>query len=231
MTPTRRLLLATAIAASLVAPAMAAEPYITAKMMDLTVLVPPPPPKGSAADQADMKAVLDAQAAASDARKAQALFDSAETVYVMFAELLGPKFTEAATPKTSHFFDRIGESEDDTLDAAKPYFGRIRPWLTSDAAKPYAKQTKSNSYPSGHTTRVVICAIMMQQIVPEKKAEIWARAEDYAFSRVVGGMHYPTDVAAGKMTGAAMAAVMLQNPAFKADLEAAKAETRAALGL
>ncbi len=231
MIATRRLLLASALAASLVAPALAAEPYITAKMMDLTVLVPPPPPKGSAADLADMKAVLDTQAAASDARKAQALADSDETVYVMFAGLLGPKFTPATTPKTAQMFARIGDSEDDTLDAAKPYFGRVRPWLANDAVKPYAKPTKSQSYPSGHTTRVVICAIVMQQIVPEKKAEIWARADDYAFSRIVGGMHYPSDVAAGRLTGAAMAAVMLQNPAFRADLEAAKAETRAALGL
>lgn len=231
MTATRRLLLSAAFATALTLPALAADPYLTAKMIDLTVMVPPPPAKGSAADQADMKAVLDAQAAASDARKAQAFKDSDETVFVVYGDMLGAKFTPEMTPKTAHFFERIGDSEDDSLDAAKPYFGRVRPWLANEAVKPVAKPTKSGSYPSGHSTRVTIYAIMMSQMLPEKKDQIWARAADYAYSRIVGGMHFPTDVEAGKMTGAAMAAVMLQSPQFRADMADAKAELRAALGL
>jgi acid phosphatase (class A) len=231
MIPTRRLLLASVIAASLALPAFAADPYITSKTMDLTVLVPPPPPKDGPEDKADMKAVLDAQAAASDARKAQALADSDETVYVMFTQVLGEKFNAAATPKAALMFERIGESEDDTLDTAKPFFGRVRPWIANPEVKAIAKPTKSASYPSGHTTRVTIDAIMLSAMVPEKKAEIWARAQDYAQSRIIGGMHFPSDIAAGWRTGTAMAAVMLQNPVFKADFDAAKIEVRAALGM
>lgn len=241
MIASRRLLFATACAAAFAVslalpaiaapPAITAEPYITGKMMDLTVLVPPPPAKGSALDKADMQAVLDAQAQASDARKALALADSDETVYVMFTSVLGPKFTVETSPKAAALFDRIGASEDDTLDAAKPFFGRVRPWLANPEVKAIAKPTKSGSYPSGHTTRVTINAIMVAAMVPEKTDEIWARAQEYAQSRVVGGMHYPTDIDAGWRTGTAMAAVMLQNPAFKADFAAAKIEVRAALGL
>ncbi len=227
----RRILLASAIVAAFSLPALAADPYITGKMMDLTVLVPPPPAKGSAEDKADMQAVLDAQAKASDVRKALALADSDETVYVMFTSVFGDKFNAAATPKAAKLFERIGDSEDDTLDAAKPFFGRIRPWIANTDVKAIAKPTKSGSYPSGHTTRVTIDAIMMAAMVPEKKTQIWARADEYAESRIVGGMHYPTDVAAGLRTGTAMAAVMLQDPAFKADFDAAKIEVRAALGL
>jgi acid phosphatase (class A) len=227
----RRLLLCSALATSLALPAFAAEPYVTGKMLDLTVLVPPPPAKGSDADKADMAAVLAAQANASEARKTQAFVDSDETVYVMFSSILGDKFTPATTPKAAKLFDRIGDSEDDTLDAAKPFFGRVRPWLANPEVKAIAKQTKSGSYPSGHTTRVAINAIMMSIILPEKKDAFWARADDYAQSRVIGGMHYPTDVLAGWRTGTAMATLMLQDPAFKADLEAAKVEVRAALGM
>ena len=229
MTAMRRLLLATTFAFALALPALAADPYITGKTLDLTVLVPPPPSKGSDADKADMLAVLDAQAHASDARKAQALADSDESVYVMFAPVLGAKFNAEATPKAAKFFARIGDSEDDTLDAAKPFFGRVRPWLTNPDVKPIAKQTKSGSYPSGHTTRVTIDAIMLSIMLPDKKAEIWARADDYAQSRVIGGMHYPTDILAGLRTGTAMATVMLQDSTFKTDLESAKEEVRAAL--
>ena len=234
MIRTRRLLAATILAATLSLPGFAAEPYVTAKMLDLTVLVPPPPAKGSAADKADMQAVLAAQAAqagASDARKAQAFADSEETVYLMFTRVLGDKFVPSATPKAAALFERIGASEGDTLDAAKPFFGRVRPWIANPEVKAIAVPTKSASYPSGHTTLVTIEAIMVAAMVPEKKAEIWARADDYAESRVIGGMHYPTDILAGCRTGTAMATVMFQDPAFKADFEAAKAEVRGALGL
>jgi acid phosphatase (class A) len=215
--------------AMLATPASAAEPYITAKAMDLAVLVPPPPAKGSAADAADMRAVLAAQAHASPARRARTLPDSDETVFVMFGGLVGPKFAPATLPKTTAMFERIGDSEDDTLDAIKPVFGRVRPWLANPAVKAYAKPTKSPSYPSGHTTRIAIAAAVLADMLPEKKREIWARAADYAESRVIGGMHYPTDIDAGWRTGAAMTAVLFQLPGFRADLEAAKAELRAAL--
>jgi acid phosphatase (class A) len=227
----RRTLIAMTALAAIALPAMAAEPYLTAKMLDLTKLVPPPPAKGSPADLADMQAVLAAQADASDARKAQALADSDETVYAMFSPVLGAKFTAAATPKAAAMFERLGESEDDALDAAKPYFGRTRPWLANPDVKPIAKPTKSPSYPSGHTTRVCLEAIVMAQIVPEKATEIWARAADYAQSRIIGGMHYPSDVAAGWRTGTAMAVAIMAQPGFQADMAAAKVEIRAALGM
>jgi membrane-associated phospholipid phosphatase len=56
---------------------------------------------------------------------------------------------------------------------------------------------------------------------------IWARAEEYEESRIIGGMHSPNDLAGGRL--AAMAAVMLADPAFMTDYAAAKAELRKVL--
>lgn len=224
-------LLASFVAIFLVAAAASAEPYVTAKMMDIATLMAPPPIAGSPADSADLKAVLAAQAQASAARKAQALADSDETIFVMFTSVLGDRFKTVALPKASALFARVSESEDDTLDAAKPIFGRVRPWIAHPDAKAYAKPSKSGSYPSGHTTQVAIDAIVLSAMVPEKRREIWVRAEDYAQSRVIGGMHYPTDLEGGWRAGTAMAAVMFQLPNFRADFEAARTEVRAALGL
>jgi acid phosphatase (class A) len=61
---------------------------------------------------------------------------------------------------------RIGDSEDDTLDAAKPFFGRVRPWIANPEVKAIAKRTKSGSSPSGHTTRVTIDAITLSAMLP-----------------------------------------------------------------
>jgi acid phosphatase (class A) len=58
---------------------------------------------------------------------------------------------------------------------------------------------------------------------------IWARAEEYEESRIIGGMHSPNDLAGGRLAGTAMAAVMLADPAFMTDYAAAKAELRKVL--
>ena len=227
----RRLLVAGFIVVSLVLPGLAAEPYLSDKTVDLAELMPPPPAVGSARDIADMRAVLDAQAQASDARKAQALTDSQETIYVMFAGVLGAKFAAPGLPNADKLFDGIAASEDAINYPAKAVFGRVRPWLANPAVKPYAQPSRSPSYPSGHATRVTIDAIMLSAMVPEKQREIWARAEDYSQSRIIGGMHYPGDVRAGWRAGTAIAAELLQDAKFRADFDAAKVEIRAALGL
>jgi len=231
VTYSKRLLLASCLAFSLSTPVLAAEPYVTAKMLDIASLMPPPPVTGSAEDQADLRIVLAAQAQANDLRKAQAFVDSDETIYIMFTGVLGARFVEANLPKASALYARISASEDNTLDASKPFFGRVRPWMAHPEVKAIAKPSKSGSYPSGHTTQVAIDAIVLSAMVPEKSREIWARAEDYAQSRVIGGMHYPTDIQAGWRAGTAMAAVMFALPNFRADFAAARDEVRAALGL
>lgn len=227
----KHLLLAGCFAFSLSGPAFAKDPYVTSAMVDIATLMPPPPAKGSPAEAADMQAVLDAQTHATDARKAQALADSKENIHVVFDSVLGDTFATATLPKTTKLFERIGDSESATLDAAKPVFGRQRPWIANTAVKAYAEPSKSPSYPSGHTTRVTLDAIVMAAMIPEKQTEIWARANDYAESRVIGGMHYPTDIQAGQRSGTAIAAAMFEQPNFKTDLEAAKTELRTALGL
>lgn len=219
-------------ASVLAAPARAAEtPWLTPADIDLTVLLPPPPEKGGAADRRDLEAVLAAQAAASPERIARAAADAAERIYVMFTSVLGPRFAPEALPKADPLFRRAEESEDAVVDPAKPFFGRVRPWLADARVKALVPSSKSGSWPSGHTTRVTMLAAVLTAMVPEKRAAIWERSFDYAESRVIGGMHYPSDLAAGRSAGTAMAAVLFAKPEFRADFPAAKAELRQVLAL
>jgi acid phosphatase (class A) len=68
-------------------------------------------------------------------------------------------------------------------------------------------------------------------MVPEKRDAIFKRADDYAHSRVVCGVHYPADEQASKATAYAMMALMMNNAQFRKELDAARTETRKALGL
>jgi len=58
-----------------------------------------------------------------------------------------------------------------------------------------------------------------------------ARAAEYAHNRVVGGIHYPSDIEVGKISGSVIAAVLLSRPDFKAEYEVARSELRSDLGM
>ncbi len=216
-------------ATALGARAAAPPPYLTAADVDLTMLLPLPPAPGSALQGAEVQAVLDVQAAASRDRIAQAVVDAKETVFVMFGDILGPRVTPESAPKTTAMFSRIGESEDATVDPAKPFFGRVRPFLADPRIKALVPPSSSGSWPSGHTTRVTMMAAVLANMLPEQRGPIWARAADYAQSRVIGGMHFPSDLQAGQRAGTAMAQALFAIAEFRADLDAAKTELKGVL--
>ena len=205
--------------------------YITATTMGLIHLLAPPPDEGSAEDQADLRAVLAAQAAAGPGRRAQATADTHETVYDMFGVTLGPGFDRAALPATTRLFGRLGITEASVTDPVKPLFHRVRPWIAHPEVEAIAPPTRTFSYPSGHATRVTMAAIVLSSMVPEQQRAIWQRADDYAQSRVVGGMHYPSDVQASGRAGTAIIAAIQSQQEFYADVAAATNELRPALGL
>jgi len=74
-------------------------------------------------------------------------------------------------------------------------------------------------------------AIVLSNMVPEKRAELMARGWEYANNRVIGGIHYRSDIEAGRISGSLIAEAIWNQPDFAAEFAAAKAELRAALGL
>ncbi|HEY0419657.1 MAG TPA: phosphatase PAP2 family protein [Acetobacteraceae bacterium] len=229
----RAVFLLAAILAVPILPVRAAEPpYVTATQLDLVPFLPPPDASGSDADRAAQQAVVAAQRATSPDRVALAAADAEESVFAMFASVLGPAFATEALPDATRFFDRVGETEDAVVDPAKKHFNRTRPFMANEAEiKPLVKPSRSGAYPSGHATRVTMAAIILSSMLPEKRAAIWARAEEYAQSRVIGGMHYPQDLEGGKRAGSAIAAMMFTDPDFIGDYALARSEIRRALAL
>jgi acid phosphatase (class A) len=215
----------------LFAGAAAAQPYLTAKQLDLLHYLPPPVANGSEADRAAQAVVIAAQKAASPERIALAAADAEESVFAMFTRTLGADFVPANLPKSAAFFARVGDSEDETVDPVKKFYGRTRPFLANPEIKALVKPSKSGAYPSGHTSRVTLMATVLSTMAPELRAVLWTRAAEYAESRVIGGMHYPQDLDGGERAGAAMAATMFADPTFRADFEVARIEVRRVLKL
>ena len=221
---------ALALTAFLPAYADEAKPFIDNHVVDLTAILPPPPANDSAETNKEVGEVLMLQVTRTPAMVARAKADDEEDVW-RFADVLGAKFDKAALPKTAAFFDRIAATEGAVVDPAKKVFKRPRPYLLNDLVKPVVEPSKSGSWPSGHATVGTMMGIVLANMIPEKRAAIMARAREFGENRVVAGMHYPSDVEAGRVAGSVIAQTIMQLDEFKAEFEASKTELRAALGL
>lgn len=204
--------------------------YVSPSAVDLRALLSPPPAAGSAAAQQDLDAVLRAQEARTPDTVKAAQDDQVVSVF-RFSDVLGPAFTGERLPKTMALFKAVGLDSTQIGRRAKQYWQRPRPYRASERVKPVLDVSTDGSYPSGHAMYGCLTAVLLGVMVPEQRPALLERGQAYAQSRVVGGVHYPTDIAAGCTAGKVVAAVLLQSPGFQADFAAATDETRQALGL
>lgn len=206
--------------------------YLSALSLNLYRLLPPPPEAGSAQEHAELDELLHLQATRTPMQAQRAHDDAAVSIF-RFADALGnpPEFNPKQLPRTAALFQRITRDELMFMQPAKDAYGRPRPFLTEPRLSPVVDLAPSASYPSGHSTWAVACAIVLADMVPERRAQIFARADEYAHNREVAGVHYPSDVAAGHLAGTALAAELFNSPLFVEDQAAATAELRQALGL
>lgn len=204
--------------------------FVTREQIDFSRLLAPPPAVGSAQQQQEMAYLLELQKNRTQAQEAFAQADMERSVF-RFADVLGEAFTAEKLPKTKAFFDKVKKDGDYLLDPAKKHWDRPRPYTTNPDIHPCVRKPENTSYPSGHSTFGTLTAIVLANMVPEKNAQLFARAELYRKNREIGGAHYPSDVEAGRICGTVIAAFMLQSPAFLEEFAVAKAELRGVLGL
>ncbi|MBE1161133.1 acid phosphatase [Dyella acidiphila] len=199
--------------------------------IELTRLLPPPPAAGSAVAQHDLQAVLATQQQRTQADMDAAKADTERSVF-RFADVLGPGLQPKGLPKTAAFFDRLAAFDKAEVKDAKEDWKRPRPAVVSSQVHPLAKEKANDwSYPSGHATFGYSTAVLLANMLPEKRAAIFARADVYAEHRIVMGAHFPSDIEAGHLAGTVIGAEILRDPSWKQDYELARLELRHALGL
>lgn len=197
--------------------------------IDAARLLPPPPAAGSMEAKAEV-AELHAIAASSSAELLEkARRDDGDEKPDLFNPALG--FDVTALPATSKLLSEIAREEDEDSKAAKSYFHRDRPWIVDSTIKtcvPVKPGPAATSYPSGHTTLGFAMGVVLASLMPEKSQVVLARASEFAEHRLVCGMHFRSDIVAGQEFGTVVAVRLMQNPGFKTEMEAARAELRAA---
>jgi undecaprenyl-diphosphatase len=86
---------------------------------------------------------------------------------------------------------------------------RERPYITHSAIECASAPLDRYSFPSGHTLHAVSFTVLLANQFPEWTGPLAALALLIALSRVILGLHYPTDVAAGAVLGVTLGTASL----------------------
>lgn len=221
----------------------AASHYVDPSEIDLTKILPAIAPltdeQAKAEKDFELSAVIEQQQEASpaDIQRARDEANTPGSNYrpsaFSFSDVIGPWFKadNAHLALTTALIQKIVDDAEGILKPAKKYWNRPRPFRQDPAEikpltdNPLEVPTASNtSYPSGHATEGILFALVLSDLAPQLRDKLIARGIEYGNDRVILGVHFPSDVAAGRVLGRAIYAVIKDKKAYQDDLTAAKTE-------
>ena len=205
--------------------------FVDPSTLHLATLLAAPPALGSPVEVDELALLHLIESTRTPAQSAAAKADDAEQDIFSFRNVLGPNVKPEQLPLTTALSAHVHGEEGAASDALKSLFARPRPYQLDKSLHPICKVTDApNSYPSGHTLSGYLLAFTLAEMLPEKKIDILARADEYAHNRLVCGVHYPSDLEASRLAAYAVFGLMMSSPRFLQDLDAARTELRARLG-
>ena len=204
--------------------------FVTPDKLSLTQVLAPAPAANSDQQKRDLAAVLATQRSRTQKQVKRALADAAAGA-TGFADVLGPKFNAQDAPAAFALLDKVRNDGAVAFSAGKNAWNRPRPFQVSPKVKAMGELPKGSSYPSGNSTNGYVSAIVLAAMVPEKAPALFARGREFGDDRLILGVHFPSDVEAGRFAATALAAAMFNDPAFMKEFDPAKAELRKSLGL
>ena len=198
--------------------------FVPARVSALVEALPAPLADDSLTGQADLETLLQVQADRTPAQEARARRAEKHTVFVMGASVFGAWFTAENLPLTAHFFETAGVQFHPALVSAKKRWQRPRPFVRDTRVHPCLAAPAGTSYPSGHSATAAIWGELLSAVFPEKRTEFMAQVRETMWSRVLAGVHFPTDTQAGRQLGESIGREMLALTATQLALEAVHQE-------
>jgi len=122
------------------------------------------------------------------------------------------------------YFKILIKSLEPIIMKLKVYYNRPRPSQLAekmgiDFRGDELGSAKTPSYPSGHTIQAYVVALVLSEQFPDHKANLTKIAELVSQSRIDRGVHFPTDIEAGREVASSIFSQMKQKttetPAFK----------------
>lgn len=196
------------------APVSLADPrWVKLEDFDFDALLPAPPKPGTPATTGEIELMLAIRAKASPADYDRAK-EEKDLTLDDFVDIVGPSLEPKRAKATAALIESVANETDLIVQAAKKHFARPRP-SDVDERIPGDHKPSNKSYPSGHAARAWVMARTLCLVLPEFNDQFMQRAREIGWGRVVLGVHFPSDVAAGFTLGEAIFQKIAQHPEFR----------------
>ena len=202
------------------------------QMPDLVKCLPAPPDTADPAFANDVMRYQWGKTMRSDAKIAARADRDAiwvlDTLVAVFSEPFGLKITPKETPAIYKALTKGIYTGQLIRVRPKAHFHRQRPfeYFKEHVLNPWEEEELrgEGSYPSGHTIRGWLAALILSEINPAAANALYARAWDYGVSRVISGAHWQSDVDASRPAASISYSLLQTSPEFRRQMDKAKKE-------
>ena len=204
--------------------------YLSVDALDGAALLGPPPTPQSLTGQADRARYEETRALAGSPRWKQAVVENdlwGGGALKQYACKLGVSIDEKQTPTALKIMHRVELDVRTIGKPAKDHYDRPRPMIGDDKpiCIPREDWMKTNaSYPSGHSMTGWAWALILAELAPAKADAMLDVGKQIGESRIICGVHYASDIEAGRTLASAMVARLHGDPQFQADMKKARSE-------
>ena len=151
-----------------------------------------------------------------------------EDMAIQFSKPFGMEISKEKTPCIFNVLNRGMLTVRLCAKKPKTEIARLRPYVRYKESTliPADEELlrENGSYPSGHSIRGWVTALLLCEINPEAQDALLALGYQWGQSRVIAGYHWQSDVDAGRLLASAGFARLHTNQQFLADMAAARAE-------
>jgi acid phosphatase (class A) len=167
---------------------------------EIHAIIGPYPATGSEAENVDFDVLLHWQNTRSPQECARADRDHSDSFENLFAGPQGP-LTAQEGRGLRPYMARFTWAIDLNIGLSKAIYRRPRPYTLRPEIEPCISRPGSWAYPSGHSMSARVFARILSKRYPARANAFMKRADEAALNRVIGGVHHPSDIEAGKKLG------------------------------
>ncbi len=184
--------------------------------------VPAPPAPGSPGDQKDFEILFQYQEKRTDEECRAANLQSIPSLAALFGPQTGV-LTEEEFAAVEEFGGEVVATVDKAVAPFKRRFTRERPYDENSDIRPCVRKPGGAlSYPSSHAAIGVVLGDVLAQIFPDKQDQLHREGQRVGENRVLGGVHHPSDVVAGRKLALQIEGELQKNSDFLSALQALK---------
>lgn len=191
--------------------------------------LPAPPQPGSAEYKKSVNWIIAAQSKLTPTQITDIKHEVSIQPEMLVEPVLGDEFTAEKFPALYALLKHAGSDAWRINDRIQDHWKETRPYMADSRITRYVEPITRPGYPSGHTVTNHVWAHILADLMPCQETALFKRALAVGHNRVLGGAHFPHDVAAGKKLATVIYHRMLEDNQFRMERDAAERELQSAL--